>query len=358
MNILVIGGTGAIGSALCAELTRRAHNLVVVGRETSDPAAPSPATFVTCDRSAPGFARLVTEAAPRGGFDAVIDIACYSAADADGVLALDCCVQARVLMVSTGYVYDETGPMPHDEHAPIAAPPYLGGYCAQKREAELAYLHSSRSDVCVVRLPHVIARSRPLGIIPLHTRDPATLSWIAQGLPLLLVSGGRQAVQTIWQDDVAGCVAGMVETDHWKERVYNLANPEVISGRGYYAEIADALGCACPAIVEVPATAVLASRWGWRRSLHSRILDCDRYIAEFGPVSWTSFAESIGVCVKSLVDRGAMHTPTNAGLKALAGMLGSTEREIVSVLDNAASARPPSAIGDRMNQPPLSEVRW
>lgn len=67
MRVLVVGGTGLIGSVVADELARRGHEVAVAGRNRPEPGAPAAAyPFVEGDYTRPGWAERLA------GVDAVV----------------------------------------------------------------------------------------------------------------------------------------------------------------------------------------------------------------------------------------------------------------------------------------------
>src|SRR5437016_12603293 len=78
MRVIVIGGSGHIGTYLTPRLCEAGHAVAWVSRSTRQPYRPDPAwsrvELVTLDRAAPGFGTAILKLRP----DAVIDLISYT----------------------------------------------------------------------------------------------------------------------------------------------------------------------------------------------------------------------------------------------------------------------------------------
>ncbi len=148
MKILVIGGSGMLGSDLCEDLRARGHEVQ----------APSSTDFDITDPDT--SARL---ALSRGSYDWCLNCAAYTAVDkaeteirtatelnafGPGYLAGACSVAAiKLLHLSTDFVFDGRTAAPYTEDDETSP---LGVYGRTKRDGELAVL-SSHSNSLIVR---------------------------------------------------------------------------------------------------------------------------------------------------------------------------------------------------------------
>ena len=147
-SVLVIGGTGMLGSDLCVELSRRGYEVI----------APSRAEFDITDPMA--IAEVATE--KYSGTEWCINCSAYTAVDkaesevglatdlnhlSPAGLALACrMAKMRFVHVSTDFVFDGTAHSPYTEDMPTHP---LGVYGRTKRDGEEAVRAASASAIIV-----------------------------------------------------------------------------------------------------------------------------------------------------------------------------------------------------------------
>ena len=165
-SAVILGGTGAVGSAIADRLARKGWRVVVTGRNSERFSASLGALgvrFSACDRSdLTGLRALVG----RGGHDLLVDCLCFTSSDAQELVGLADGIGSTV-MISTKAVYvDDAGnnvnspapprfsePITEDQAvmAPGCGDPMIGeGYGSHKVAAEQTVLESGL-PVTVIR---------------------------------------------------------------------------------------------------------------------------------------------------------------------------------------------------------------
>jgi len=178
MNVLVVGGTGFLGSVVVNQLCGAGHDVTVCDNLATGNAwaVPADARFVLCDIAEPGSLDLIM----RGGYDAVAHLAGLSLASAsvreplrylrtnvgrslDLLAAMRRHGVRRVVFSSSAAVYGDAGPGPVPESAPVApATPY--GYSAAAVEQALMYeAMASGLGAAALRVFNVDGACGPLG---------------------------------------------------------------------------------------------------------------------------------------------------------------------------------------------------
>jgi NADH dehydrogenase len=214
MKILVTGGTGIIGEATVRALTRRGHGVRVLTRhaERAEPWWPT---------GVEGWAGDVSdESSIRGagdGCEVVLHIAGIAAEDppastfqsinVDGtryvVLEAERCGARRVVYVSS-----------------LGAERGRSAYHKSKAVAEAVVQAFSREWVIV----------RPGAVYGPGDENISVLLRMVRTLPMIPTIGdGDQRFQPIWHEDVAEALALSVERDDVRNRVLDVAGPDVTS---------------------------------------------------------------------------------------------------------------------------------
>jgi dTDP-4-dehydrorhamnose reductase len=153
-RIIIVGKRGRLGAALARELARR-YDVIALGRDDLDLSVPIPSQI-----SVPEFDVMLNCAAATNvdWCEQNPELAQRLNGEAVGELAEFCaCRRARLIHVSTDYVFDGKTPVPLTEEA---APNPVNRYGHSKRQGELAVLAAS-PDHLVVRVSWVFGPDRP-----------------------------------------------------------------------------------------------------------------------------------------------------------------------------------------------------
>jgi uncharacterized protein len=252
MRVLITGGTGFIGQALCPRLAAAGHDVVVLSRQLR-PALPSGAT-----RSATRLGEL-----DAGDFDAVINLAGAPIGDARWTAArrkllLDSRVQTTARLVewmgksarrpkallsasAVGY-YGEQGDRPITEDTP-PTPGFTHELCAAwEREAEQAVALGLR--VCLMRIGVVLDR----GGGALAKMLPAFQLGVGGRL-----GSGKHYFPWIHRDDMVAVVQWLLENPR-ASGAYNAGAPKPVTNAEFTRALGEALGR--PTVLPMPAAAL------------------------------------------------------------------------------------------------------
>jgi nucleoside-diphosphate-sugar epimerase len=232
MRVVVIGGTGHIGTYLVPSLVRAGHETVVISRGSRRPYRGDPAwgdvEMVTCDRDAVEsdgeFGTLV--AGLRA--DAVVDLTCFTTAQAQQLVeALD-----GQHLIHTGSVWSY-GPsilVPTTEHAPKH--PY-GEYGIAKRAIEQYLMCQDRVRASVVHPGHISGPGwMPIG--PAGNVDPAVIESLRADGSCTLPDRGLETVHHVHAEDVALLHQSCLEQpDAGAGESFNSVCTQALTLRGY-----------------------------------------------------------------------------------------------------------------------------
>ena len=252
MRVLITGGTGFVGHALCPRLAAAGHEVVILTRQSNATLPPGARSAVT---------RL--DGLDAAGFGGVINLAGAPIGDARWTesrkkLLLDSRVQTTARLVewmgrapqsppvlvsasAVGY-YGEQGDRPIDEDTP-PTPGFTHDLCAAwEREAGKASAIGAR--VCVMRIGVVL------------DRDGGAL---AKMLPAFRVgAGGRLGAGThyfpwIHRDDVAAVAQWLLENPRARG-AYNAGAPNPVTNAEFTRALGKALGR--PTVLPLPEAAL------------------------------------------------------------------------------------------------------
>ena len=287
-RVLILGGTGFMGSRAVAALAAAGHEVTVLSRRgrTGNGAIESIAADRQ-DRSA------LARALEGRRFDFTVDFCAFDASDVEDLLLVPYAALGRYVMISTGQVYlvTQAPRMPYREEDsawPLKEEPPAGGaelgqwsYGAGKRRAEstlLALRGSHGVRAVSLRLPIIQGEGDP------SLRLWAWIERMLDGGPILLPGGGASPVRFLYAGDVARTLRDLLEAPP-REPVYNLAQPEIVPLRDFLERVARAAGLA-PRFVEVdPEEAIeagLPASFAPFQGPWTSILDPARAAAEWG----------------------------------------------------------------------------
>lgn len=239
MRIVLIGGSGHIGSYLAPQLVRAGHEVVNITRGLSTPyiADPAWARIAPChaDRDALDqagtFGALVAGLLP----DAVIDLMCFTPDSARQLLQALQGREVHLLHCGSVWVYGpRTGPL-HDETSPRA--PH-GVYAEWKAQIEALLLAQDSVPATVIH-PGQIAGRYWWPVTPAGNLSPAIFAQLARGEALALPEGGGATLHFAHAADIADAfVRALDARTIARGHAFNVAAPEPVTLRAYAQAVA------------------------------------------------------------------------------------------------------------------------
>lgn len=231
LDILLVGGSGFLGSHAARGLLAEGHRVSVLSRGTRPP---TPGTVpLTADRN--NQASMAAALAGRR-FSLTVDFGLFDATDLDWLAAVSPGALGRFVMISTGQVYlvgvGASPPHPEsDERTPAIPEPAPESsdhgawrYGVGKRRAEQA-LRGAREahgiETVALRLPTVQGEGDS------SFRLWAYLERMLDGGPLVLPDGGKRPVRFLDAADLAMALARIGGAQRLAQDAYNLASPDI-----------------------------------------------------------------------------------------------------------------------------------
>jgi nucleoside-diphosphate-sugar epimerase len=242
MRVIVIGGSGHVGTYLVPRLVGAGHEVVVLSRRQRQPYQPHPAwnavERIAVDRAAEeragAFGRRVAELRP----DVVIDMICFTP---DSARHLVEALRGRVqhfLSCGTIWVHGHSTEVPTVESQPRRP---FGEYGIQKAAIEAYLLDQARRHgfpATLLHPGHIVGRGwAPLN--PAGHFNPQVFACLARGEELALPNLGLETVHHVHADDVAQ--AFMAAISHWSQAVgesFYVVSPAALTLRGYAEAVA------------------------------------------------------------------------------------------------------------------------
>ncbi len=241
MRVVVVGGTGHIGTYLVPSLVRAGHEVVVISRGfrqayRDDPAWQEVET-VACDRTAAErdgrFGTVVAELGP----EAVVDLTCFTTAQARQLVgALD---GQHVVQTGSVWSYGPSALVPTTEDAPKT--PY-GEYGVNKLAVEQYLMGQDRVRASVVHPGHISGPGwMPIG--PAGNLDPAVIDALRADGSCLLPDRGGETVHHVHAEDVAGLHQACLEQPGAAAaQSFNSVCSQALTLRGYAELVARHFG--------------------------------------------------------------------------------------------------------------------
>lgn len=236
-RIVIIGGSGHVGTYLVPRLVEAGHQVVNVTRGQRQPYRPHEAwkavETVVIDRDAEERGGIFGSHVAMLEGDIVVDMICFRLDSAEHIVRA---LQGRVqhfLHCGTIWVHGPQTTVPATEDAPRNA---LGEYGTQKAAIE-AYLlreaHRNRFPATVFRPGHIVGPGwTPLN--PAGHFNNEAFSVIARGDELALPNFGMETVHHVHADDVAQLVVRAIA--NWSGAVgeaFNTVSAGAVSLKGY-----------------------------------------------------------------------------------------------------------------------------
>lgn len=245
MRVVIIGGTGHIGSYLTVRLYEAGYTVLCVCRGKTRPyrnhLAWSHIRHVHLDRTAEEAAANFGERISELDADTVIDLTCYTPHSARQLVhSLDDRVR-HFLHCGTIWVHGHSVEVPTAEDAPRQP---FGDYGIRKLAIEDYLLNESpaRLPVTVIHPGHLVGPGWP-PINPQGNFNPEVFEMLAAGRQLTLPNLGMETVHHVHADDVAQAfMCALERCDAATGQAFHVVSPRALTLRGYAEQIAAWLG--------------------------------------------------------------------------------------------------------------------
>lgn len=266
MKVLIIGGTGLISTAITRELVERGDEVTVFNRGRAQGEPGKTVAQVVGDRTA--AAQFEAQMAVAGSFDCVIDMRCFTPAEAESATRAFRGRTGQYIFCSTVDVYNKPAARyPVTEEEPIRVGPGVFTYAHDKAECERTLLAAhARGDfpVTIIRPAHTYGE----GSSVLHTFRGTTtyLDRLRRGKPVIVHGDGTALWVSCHRDDLARAFVAAVGSSRTFGRAYHVTGKEWLTWNRYTELVAEALGAPAPTIVHIPTdllTAIAPERAFW-----------------------------------------------------------------------------------------------
>jgi nucleoside-diphosphate-sugar epimerase len=246
MRVVIIGGSGHVGTYLVPRLVEAGHEVIAISRGQREPYRPHGAWKVvqqlTLDRAAEEaagtFGRRVLELRP----DVVIDMICFTLPSARHLVeALRGDVQ-HFLHCGTIWVHGPTVQAPTTEEQPRRP---FGDYGIQKAAIEAYLLDEARRHdfpATILHPGHIVGPGWP-PLNPAGHFDPQVFGTLARGEELALPNLGLETVHHVHADDVAQIfMQALARRSAAVGESFHVVSPAALTLRGYAEAVAGWFG--------------------------------------------------------------------------------------------------------------------
>jgi nucleoside-diphosphate-sugar epimerase len=242
MRVVVIGGTGHIGSYLVPRLVEAGHEVISISRQRREPYRPHAAwktvRQLTMDRAAAErdgkFGAQVFALAP----DAVVDLICFTPESARQLVEALRGQVCHFLHCGTIWVHGHSVQVPTDETQPRQP---FGEYGIQKAAIEKYLLEEARRTgfpATVLHPGHIVGPGwAPLN--PAGHFNPQVFARLACGEELALPNLGLETVHHVHADDVAQAfMRALANAAAAAGESFHVVSPAALTLRGYAEALA------------------------------------------------------------------------------------------------------------------------
>ena len=242
MRVVIIGGSGHVGTYLVPRLVETGHEVINVTRGQREPYQAhgtwQQVQSITIDRvaaeKAGSFGQQVLDLRP----EVVIDMICFTLDSARHLIeALQGQVQ-HFLLCGTIWVHGPSVQTPTTEEQPRRP---FGEYGVQKAAIEAYLLDQARRcgfPATILHPGHIVGPGWP-PLNPAGHFNPQVFAQLAQGEEVMLPNLGMETVHHVHADDVAQSF--MQALAHWSMAVgesFHIVSPSALSLRGYAEAVA------------------------------------------------------------------------------------------------------------------------
>ncbi len=248
MRVVVIGGTGHVGTYLVPRLVADGHEVIVTSRNQREPYQPhgawSQVQRVSIDRDAAEksgeFGAQIRDLKP----DAVIDMICFTLESAQHLVEALRGQVRHFLHCGTIWIHGPSVEVPTTEEQPRRP---FGEYGIQKAKIEAYLLDEAQRHgfpATCLHPGHIVGPGwNPLN--PQGHFNPAVFERLARGEEIALPNLGMETVHHVHADDVAQSF--MAALAHWSTAVgqsFHVVSPAALTLRGYAEAMARWFGVA------------------------------------------------------------------------------------------------------------------
>lgn len=243
MKIIIIGGTGHVGTYLVPRLVNDGHEVISISRQQRKPYKPNKAwqsvKQISIDRQAEEEKNMFGKHILDLKADVVIDMICFTQASAKQLVEALHGKIKHFLHCGTIWVHGHSLSVPTDETQPRDP---FGAYGINKAAIESYLLDQTKNHgfpVTILHPGHIVGS----GWVPVNPAGNFNLEVykkLARGEELLLPNFGMETLHHVHADDVAQIFHRAINNfENAVGEHFHVVSPQAITFRGYAEAIAD-----------------------------------------------------------------------------------------------------------------------
>ena len=274
MKVLVIGGTGYIGSHTVEELRRRGHYVSAFARGHTRSQSPEKVELIKGDRHNPSDLEQLRS----HGFEAVIDINAYTREETLAAIRTFDGLVSRFVHLSTLSVYQLSSEMPLVESDPIVTDP-SASYAYNKAECEraLRWANTKSGFPFVSIRPGVVFGPRDD-----KSRENYYLKRLIENDSIIVPDTGALPIPSVYVKDLASVMADALSAPNVSGSAYHVLQSELVTIDNHISNIARLVG-AQASVTHIPSR--LLERLGFNLSQFpfysgGKLITCDTRAAQ------------------------------------------------------------------------------
>lgn len=249
MKILIVGGTGQISTAISGEFLARNVELTLFNRGVTDARIPNGARTLIGDRNdSDAFEQLM---AHEGPFDCVIDMICFTPAQAESTIAAFRGRTQQLIFCSTVDVYSKPADRyPIREGAPRVA---ANSYGQNKVLCEDLFLAAhERGDFAATIIRPAMTYGEGGRLVNLYGWGTYHLDRIRRGKPLIVHGDGSSLWVACHIDDAGHAFVHAAANPVTYGKAYHVTGEEWMTWNRYFEVTAQAMNASSPTFVHIP----------------------------------------------------------------------------------------------------------
>lgn len=223
-NVLIIGGSGFVGSTLIPVLADAGCAITLLNR--GNRLVPN-TTQITVDRD--DARQMQRHSQP---FDVVIDTSAYTGKQTEIAYASFGLLAKKWIHLSSAAVYRETPGRFPNETDEIGGADIWGQYGQDKSAADGFLLENATIPLVILRPPYLYG--------PNNAYDRETFIWsrVLSGRPVIVPGGGEEQYQFLHVEDLAGIIGFFVGKEISANTIYNVAEPRTVNAENWSRALA------------------------------------------------------------------------------------------------------------------------
>ena len=311
MNVLIIGGTGLISTAITRILAERGHDVTVCNRGNTKNEIPPTVKAIVGDRT--DYERFEAQIRDIGNFDCVIDMVCFLPDEAESAVRAFHGRTEQFIFCSTVDVYTKPAPnypIAEDcERCPSESFPYA--FSKARCEEIFEGTHKEGAFALTIIRP-AMTYGEGRGLVHTFRGGMYYLQRIRDGLPIIVHGDGSSLWSVSHREDVALAFANAVGNTATYGKAYHTPGEEVMTWDQYHKGVAEAMGATEPELVHIPTDllgriAPRAAEWCVENFQYNNIYDNSAALDDLGyryEIDWSNGVKRI---VAWLDDRGVIN---------------------------------------------------